>query len=77
MTKTKLDQKHFNMVPQDDTAANVVAQSPTEVCNAIKNFRGWWSEDIEGKTDKLHELFFNHLKDMHHCKIKPIAMLVN
>jgi hypothetical protein len=30
----------------------VVAQTPKEVFNAINNVRGWWSENIEGGTEK-------------------------
>lgn len=40
--------------------------------DAIKNFRGWWSEDIEGETDKLNEIFFYHYKDIHLCRMKLI-----
>jgi hypothetical protein len=43
--------------------------------NSIKNFRAWWSEEIEGKTDQLNETFFYHYKDVHLCKIKLNEML--
>ena len=52
------------------TASIRVEQKPAEVFKAIQNFRGWWSEDIEGNTDKLNEEFFYHYKDVHLCKIK-------
>lgn len=48
------------------------AKSPHEVINAIKNFRRWWSEEIEGNTDILNETFFYHHKDVHLCRIKLI-----
>src|SRR6476661_1327505 len=54
------------------TATILVAQSPEEAFTAIQNFRGWWSEDIEGNTDVLNETFFYHFKDIHLCKIKLI-----
>ena len=44
-----------------------VDQTPEEVFNAINNPRGWWSEEIEGSTDKLNDEFNYHYKDVHHC----------
>ena len=57
------------------TAAILVDQNPETAFKAIKNFRAWWSEEIEGVTDKLHEEFFYHYKDIHLCKIKLIETL--
>jgi hypothetical protein len=54
------------------TATIMVNKSEVEVFEAIKNFRGWWSEEIEGRTDKVNETFFYHYKDIHLCKIKLI-----
>jgi hypothetical protein len=34
-----------------------VNQSPEEVFNAVNNARGWWLNNLEGKTDKLNEEF--------------------
>jgi len=45
--------------------------------NSIKNFRAWWSEEIEGKTDQLNETFFYHYKNVHLCKIKLIEMVAD
>jgi hypothetical protein len=47
-----------------------VDQTPRQVFAAIKNIRGWWSEDIEGKTDVLNEVFSYRYKDIHSCKVK-------
>ena len=46
-----------------------------EAFDSIKNFRGWWSEEIDGNTGKLNETFFYHYKDIHLCKIKLIEAL--
>ncbi|MFZ1678703.1 MAG: SRPBCC domain-containing protein [Saprospiraceae bacterium] len=57
------------------TATILVDQNPATAFNAIKNFRAWWSEEIEGNTDKLNEDFFYHYKDIHLCKIKLIEIV--
>ena len=34
-----------------------VDQAPEEVYKAVNNVRGWWSQEIEGSTDKLNSVF--------------------
>ena len=63
------------MDKQDYTATIWVEQSPQEVFDAAKNFRAWWSEEIEGSTEKPDEVFFYHYKDVHLCKIKLIDLI--
>ena len=57
---------------QDFTTTILVDQSPKEVFNAINNVRGWWSEEIEGSTEKLNDEFIYHYQDVHRCKMKII-----
>ncbi len=57
------------------TATIVVDKDPQTAFNAIKNFRGWWSEEIEGETDKLNATFVYHYKDVHICKLKLIEVV--
>ena len=52
------------------TTAFTVSQTPEAAFAAITNVRGWWSEDIEGRTDKLGAEFNYHFRDIHRCKLK-------
>ena len=63
------------MKKQDFTTAFSVDQTPQEVFDAINNVRGWWSEDIDGATDKLGAEFKFHYKDFHRStqKITELA----
>jgi hypothetical protein len=47
------------------TTAFTVDRTPAEVFAAINNVRAWWSEEIEGSTDKLGAEFEFHYKDLH------------
>lgn len=67
-TTVSNESKSFN-------ATIAVGKSGVEAFDAIKNFRGWWSEEIEGNTDKLNETFFYHYKDIHLCKIRLIEAI--
>ena len=52
------------------TAAFTVDQTPEEAFAAINNVRGWWSEEIDGITNKPGAEFDYHFKDIHRCKLK-------
>lgn len=54
---------------QDFTTTFVVDHAPAAVFAAITNARGWWSEDIEGRTDRLGEFIYRH-RDLHRCRIQ-------
>ena len=47
--------KLVTMNNQDFNATIWVDQNPQIAFKAIKNFRGWWSEEIEGNTDQLKD----------------------
>jgi len=58
------------------TAAFSVDQAPEEVFHAINNVRGWWSEDIEGGTDKVGDEFTYRDHDAHRCRIKVTEVVL-
>lgn len=63
------------MTAADFTTILLVNQTPEEAFNAINNVRGWWSEEIEGSTDKLNDEFTYHYEDVHYCQIKLIEVI--
>ena len=65
------------MSTQDFTTAIVVDQTPTEAFDAINNVRGWWSEEIEGSTNNLNDVFDYHYEDVHRCKMQIIEFVPN
>jgi len=69
--------KITNMAGKDFTTSITVDKDIISTFNSIKNFRGWWSEEIEGKTGELNETFFYHYKDVHLSKIKLIEMVAD
>ena len=69
--------KTQKMTTSDFTTTIQVDQTPEEVFNAINNVRGWWSEEIEGSTDKLNDEFRYHYQDVHRCKMKIIEFIPN
>jgi hypothetical protein len=52
-----------------------VDQTPEKAFAAITNVRGWWSEEIEGGTEKLDDEFSYHYQDIHRCEMKLIEVV--
>jgi hypothetical protein len=52
------DARHF-------TSTISVDQTPQQVFDAVNDVRGWWSEEIDGPTDRLGAQFDFHYKDLH------------
>jgi len=63
------------MATTDFTTTILVSQTPQEVFNAINNVRGWWSEEIEGSTNRLNDEWDYHYEDVHRCKMKIIEFV--
>lgn len=58
------------MKNQNFSTSILVNQTPEEVFSAINNVRGWWSENIEGDTDRVSAVFYYHYQDIHRCTFK-------
>jgi uncharacterized protein YndB with AHSA1/START domain len=70
------------MKTQDLTITMQVDQTPEEVFNAIRNVRSWWSgyysEEIEGDTEKLNDEFsFRAGGGVHYSRQKLIEVIPN
>ena len=65
------------MTTKDFTTTILVDKTSKEVFDAINNVRGWWSEEIDGSTDKLNSEFDYHYEDVHRCKIKIVELVPN
>ncbi len=63
------------MKSKDYTTTFTVDQTPEEAFQAIKNVRGWWSQEIEGRTDKVGDEFTYHYQDVHRCKMRLVETI--
>lgn len=60
------------MTDNNYTTSITVKESPEAVFAAINNVRGWWSEDVEGNTGALGDVWYYHARDLHRCTLKVI-----
>ena len=56
------------MSDESFTATFTVDRTPGEVFGAITDVRGWWSGEIDGRTDALGEVFTYRYRDVHYSK---------
>jgi hypothetical protein len=63
------------MTTADFTTTILVDKTPKEAFNAINNPREWWSEEIEGSTNKLNDEFKYHFEDIHRCRLKLVEVI--
>jgi hypothetical protein len=56
------------MSNQNFTATFTVDQTPEEAFAAITDVRGWWSGQIDGRTDVLGDVFTYRYQDVHYSR---------
>lgn len=49
-------------------------EKPEAVFEAVNNVRGWWSEEIDGRTDQLGEFRYRY-QEAHNCTIRIVELL--
>jgi|SRR5579862_4004363 len=64
-----------NTIERDFTTTILVNESPKAVFDAVNNVRGWWSQEIEGNTDRLNSEFRYHYRDVHICKMRIVEFI--
>lgn len=64
------------MTDRSFTTGFTVAQTPETVFAAIGNLRGWWSEGITGRADKVGDRFTHQVPDLHRCDLDSLRDLI-
>lgn len=65
------------MKNEDFTTTILVDATPRKVFDAVNNVRGWWSENIDGQTDKPDSEFLYHYQDVHRSQIKVAEFILD
>lgn len=77
MTTKKASQKNKISRTQnkDLTISILVDTTPAKAFKAINNVRGWWSEELKGKSDQVGARFTYRYKDMHESTQKVTELI--
>jgi hypothetical protein len=64
--------KEKTMTAKNYTTTFTVNEDADAVFAAIGNVRGWWSEDVEGYTTNIGDVWYYMAPDLHRCTLKVI-----
>jgi uncharacterized protein YndB with AHSA1/START domain len=67
--------KEREMSEKSYTTSFMVKQHPDAVFAAVNNVRDWWSEDVEGRTAQLGDVWYYSARDLHHCTLKVTELV--
>ena len=65
------------MTDHDLTITISVDKTSKEAYDAINNVRGWWSEEVNGGTEKLYDEFTYKARALHRCTLKLTEVVPN
>ncbi len=63
------------MIQQDYHTSIIVDATPHEAFNYINNVTKWWTENMEGSSEKLNDEFTVHFGDVHYSKQKLVEVV--
>ncbi|WP_338870829.1 SRPBCC domain-containing protein [Spirosoma sp. SC4-14] len=63
------------MTPSDFTTILLTDQSPDIVFDAINNVRGWWTENLEGNSQHLNDVFEVRFGDVHYSRQQVVEIV--
>jgi hypothetical protein len=63
------------MSDQSYTTTFSVDRTATEALDAINDPRAWWSEEIDGRSDRVGEVFTFRVKDIHYSQIRVTELV--
>ena len=65
------------MEKQNYTASIKIDATPQEVFNCINSVTDWWTENLEGRSQKLNDEFSVRFGDIHYSKQKLVEVMPN